>query len=205
MVGLVDIGFELEFCSEYNKSDLKLDLARLFEPFNYISESKRGRCSVKNYPKNSFSIYKDKTIDADYANQNEFELVTPVWNIKDGKRNLYKLLNWLYEIGVTTNKTTGLHFSLSEKNKLYQRPVWKQIVELTNEKKWLKKFNRLDNAFVRPHKGKILRHDGARAISFRRKRYVEFRIPGGKNYHLKQDLIWETIEHCQGVLNKLNH
>jgi hypothetical protein len=199
----MDIGFELEFCHESKKKDLQVDISRLFPNYTWISEYERRRSSVKNYPKDSFSLYRDRTIDADYADQEEHELVTPVWSLDEGIDNLYKLFSWMHEINVTTNKTTGLHFSLSFPGMNIDP---KKLIKILPEKKWLRKWNRMNNAWLMPHnlKKKLNLSEKARVISFRNKRYVEFRMCGGKNYHLKFTKIEETITHCVKCLELSN-
>lgn len=194
------IGFELEFASEYNRKELQIDLSRILGPIKWISKTKRRRSSVKNYPKYYYSFYIDGTIESDYADQFEHELVTKVFGLKIGLKKLNVILDWMKEINVTTNKSTGLHFNISYKNIGYLDK--RKLVEIVNEPKILKIFDRINNEFVRPHdlKTEFNLRDKARAISFLRPHYVEFRMIGGKNYHLKKELIQNIILQCVDAL-----
>lgn len=204
-----EIGFEFEFCHEESKKVLQKDLERVIGTLGWCTKKSREKMDKQTrrkydpgfYPKRSFTIYQDNTIDTDYGDQEPWELVTPVWDLEDGKIYFHYILRWLDEVGATTNNTTGLHFNLSNYKimpKLNDNFNRERLVRLIDEEKYLKMFKRSNNIFVRPHViGNFIEcSERDRAISFRRKRYVEFRFVGGKNYHLKGDKIWGIIEDC---------
>lgn len=121
------VGFELEFGSDVSlttirnrmKKDLGLEKIKIHE---------------------DYSVETSKNFNG--------ELVTPVWNFSEGCKNLRRMLKWMRKNDIKTDETTGLHVNLS-----YKKPELNLTIDpsavllLTDDIKWLKRFNRTSNQY----------------------------------------------------------
>lgn len=203
----LEIGYEFEFAHDLRKCDIKENIESILQiKCKWISRTDRAKS--KTSQRKCFTLYHDFTIDVDYGDQNEWELVTPVWDYAEGIEHLIKILAWMEYSGGTTNKSTALHFGLSLKPPYKTQNVDKlQLIKNVDEEKILKKFKRLNNTWCIPHMKYLSKRSEKqnpiihteqrdRAISFRRPHYMEFRMIGNKDYHKRWTDIVKTIEHC---------
>ena len=215
---MIRVGFEVEFCHHWSNQKIKKELPEFLDiKPKWISNKDRYRPCNKNLSKKCFTICVEGTVDPDYGDQNPHEIITPVREYNAGKRELFDILNWIELTGGTTNRTCSLHVNLSLHGLLKTKDIDRsKLIVLTDEEYWLKKFKRSGNRWAKPHTDYIRKryqrkqpktlqecwsvfadinsrhHD--RAISFIRDHYVEFRMIGNKDYHLKTDTVSHAID-----------
>ena len=121
------VGFELEFGADVSFLTL------------------RNRMK-KDLGINGVKIHEDYSVETDKKYNGE--LVTPVWNYSEGCKNLRRIFKWLRKNNITTNDSTGLHVNLSYKKPLLNHAIDPSaVLLLTDDIKWLRKFNRMTNTY----------------------------------------------------------
>tara|TARA_R110000751_G_scaffold13218_1_gene44581 strand:+ start:84 stop:878 length:795 start_codon:yes stop_codon:yes gene_type:complete len=136
MIAHKKVGFELEIGSDTSLKTLRNKMRR-------------------DLGITGLQIHVDYSVDT--GKKYNGELVTPVWNYGHGCQNLRRMLKWLRKRNdVVTDNTTGLHVNLSFTKKVYNKSIDPSTVLLmTDDVKWLKKFNRTDNAYCMTPKGEL--------------------------------------------------
>jgi hypothetical protein len=199
------IGFEFEQGSKMNKSSfmykLKDDLGFKFNP---QSNTKLWHITYDT------SI---QVKDGYFGH----ELVSPVFPLYEGIDILQNVFKWMKNNRSITNHTTGFHVNLSFKNKELNTKIdLLKLILFLDEERILRQFKRSKNSFCQGHQG-VLRYyaytgvyktekdlrDGliiekemfVNLAKFKKKKYLEFRGMGNRNYHLRVDEIVENIFH----------
>lgn len=186
---MTHIGYEVEFCHDSDRKTLITDFKLLFPTEQWCSYKQRYLSRMKEEARYMFTLDYDWSIDVDFGNQHPYEIITPVWPKVIGIKKLIKILDWIESTGGTTNKTTSLHVNIDVPYMNKIDPTL--LVKLTKEYKWLRKFKRVGNKFCTPiykNLPDIDLEDKFSAISFRNfdyDGYIEFRMIGGKDYHLR--------------------
>jgi len=147
------------------------------------------------------------------------ELISPVFDETGGIRVLNEVLGLMELNGCQTNDSTGLHVGIGS-DQIRNIDTLK-LVLLLNEHRWLSAFDRTRNAYCKNlhvaldrniRRGvvaggkKIETLDDLRncvvwnkyySVNFTKLRrgYLEFRIIGGRDYHLKTGLINKAVRH----------
>jgi len=192
---MANIGYEVEFCHDLDRKAIIKELKSLFPKEKWCSYKQRYLSRMKEDAKYMFTLDYDWSIDVDFDNQHPYEIITPVWPKTTSVLNLMKILEWIEDSGGTTNKTTSLHVNIDVPLMNKIDPI--SLVELVKEYKWLRKFKRINNIFCLPNYKNLPDIDLEEkflAISFRNfPKYLEFRMIGGKDYHLRNLDIIDAI------------
>jgi hypothetical protein len=206
---MIEIGYEIEFCHAWNRFKIRKEMSILF-PKEFWSTSfdryLRNR-HIRDSAKYKFTLDYDYTIDADFILQKPHELITPIWSYKPSIKRLFKIFDWIEDSGGTTNKSTGLHVNISTTH--MNKIDILVLIRLVEEKKWLKLFKRSRNKYCQPHSCYL--NMGYHDIDYEERNmainlqhldtYLEFRIIGGENYHLRKNDIKNAIDHFVWSIN----
>lgn len=199
------IGFEFELGCKLNKhsfmNKLKEDLGFKFNP---QSNTKLWHITFDTSPRMPEGYY-------------SHELVSPVFPLETGLDVLKKVFTWMKLNGCITNYTTGFHVNLSFKDKELNSKIDPlKLILFLDEEGILRQFQRLRNSFCQGHQG-VLRYYAYEGVyksendlrkgliiekemfvnleKFKKKKYLEFRGMGNRNYHKRYDEVVSNILH----------
>lgn len=145
------------------------------------------------------------------------EINSPPQKLSKALKDLNTMFKWMSANGIETNGSTGLHINISMPG--IQEADLVKLVLFMGDKFVLKQFNRLNNEYTRSQAQNILNNvsgngklprEASAMIKIARSAlsnekyssvhieklkhgYLEFRIAGGAGYHLKHDLIRDTV------------
>lgn len=199
------IGFEFELGCKLNKhsfmNKLKEDLGFKFNP---QSNTKLWHITFDTSLRMPEGYY-------------SHELVSPVFPLETGLDVLKKVFTWMKLNRCITNYTTGFHVNLSFKDKELNSKIDPlKLILFLDEEGILRQFQRLRNSFCQGHQG-VLRYYAYEGVyksendlrkgliiekemfvnleKFKKKKYLEFRGMGNRNYHKRYDEVVSNILH----------
>ncbi len=145
------------------------------------------------------------------------EVISPPTPLEAALEDLRSVFQMMYDYDIQTNSSTGLHINLSLPNLDKLDPV--KLVLFMGEEYALKLFGRLQNHYTQPQldgifsairgRGKLPSSGNAMIdiavtglknskyysvnLSKLRNGYLEFRVAGGENYHLREHAVVATV------------
>ena len=208
---MIEVGYELEMGVDAPSSTIRGAVKAIFPEIADRNSSKA---------RDKFSVTTDYSVETNRNNSN-VEIVTPVWNLKNGLKAIDKLFTLMELMNAHTNASCGLHINLGFSRKSETKKINEaKLVLLVDEHKWLKVFKRTCNEYVEPmKKGLRLRKNDSQDRVFTKLKnkienkykhdsinmsklniengtgWIEFRIVGGKNYHKRLREIKTVILH----------
>jgi hypothetical protein len=160
--------------------------------------------------KDTWYIEPDPSIKTNFG-EIGFEIVSPPMPFAEAKSKTKKLFNWMKKRKLKTNKSTGFHISLSLAS---SKTDFLKLAQVLDGDRIAEQFGRQKNDFTKSvlkdlefmARKKHLESYEALSTELRRimmkeryyqfniqnypkKKYVEFRIIGGKDYHLRTDVL----------------
>ena len=208
---MIEVGYELEMGVDAPSSTIRGAVKAIFPEIVDRNSSK---------VRDKFTVTTDYSVETNRDNPN-VEIVTPVWNLKNGLKAIDKLFTLMELMNAHTNASCGLHINLGFSRKSETKKIDEaKLVLLVDEHKWLKAFKRTRNEFVDPMKkglrlkkndsqdrvftklkDKIVdkyKYDSINMLRLNIKKgtgWIEFRIVGGKNYHKRLREVKTVILH----------
>ena len=208
---MIEVGYELEMGVDAPSSTIRGAVKAIFPEIADRNSSKE---------RDKFTVTADYSVETNRNNSN-VEIVTPVWNLKNGLKAIDKLFTLMELMNAHTNASCGLHINLGFSRKSETKKIDEaKLVLLVDEHKWLKVFKRTCNEYVEPmKKGLRLRKNDSQDRVFTKLKnkienkykydsinmsklniengtgWIEFRIVGGKNYHKRLREIKTVILH----------
>ena len=208
---MIEVGYELEMGVDAPSSAIRGAVKAIFPEIVDRNSSK---------VRDKFTVTTDYSVETNRDNPN-VEIVTPVWNLKNGLKAIDKLFTLMELMNAQTNASCGLHINLGFSRKSETKKIDEaKLVLLVDEHKWLKAFKRTRNEFVDPMKkglrlkkndsqdrvftklkDKIVdkyKYDSINMLRLNIKKgtgWIEFRIVGGKNYHKRLREVKTVILH----------
>ena len=208
---MIEVGYELEMGVDAPSSAIRGAVKAIFPEIVDRNSSK---------VRDKFTVTTDYSVETNRDNPN-VEIVTPVWNLKNGLKAIDKLFTLMELMNAHTNASCGLHINLGFSRKSETKKIDEaKLVLLVDEHKWLKAFKRTRNEFVDPMKkglrlkkndsqdrvftklkDKIVdkyKYDSINMLRLNIKKgtgWIEFRIVGGKNYHKRLREVKTVILH----------
>ena len=208
---MIEVGYELEMGVDAPSSAIRGAVKAIFPEIVDRNSSKI---------RDKFTVTTDYSVETNRDNPN-VEIVTPVWNLKNGLKAIDKLFTLMELMNAQTNASCGLHINLGFSRKSETKKIDEaKLVLLVDEHKWLKAFKRTRNEFVDPMKkglrlkkndsqdrvftklkDKIVdkyKYDSINMLRLNIKKgtgWIEFRIVGGKNYHKRLREVKTVILH----------
>ena len=208
---MIEVGYELEMGVDAPSSTIRGAVKAIFPEIADRNSSKE---------RDKFTVTTDYSVETNRNNSN-VEIVTPVWNLKNGLKAIDKLFTLMELMNAHTNASCGLHINLGFSRKSETKKIDEaKLVLLVDEHKWLKVFKRTCNEYVEPmKKGLRLRKNDSQDRVFTKLKnkienkykydsinmsklniengtgWIEFRIVGGKNYHKRLREIKTVILH----------
>ena len=208
---MIEVGYELEMGVDAPSSTIRGAVKAIFPEIADRNSSKA---------RDKFTVTTDYSVETNRNNSN-VEIVTPVWNLKNGLKAIDKLFTLMELMNAHTNASCGLHINLGFSRKSETKKIDEaKLVLLVDEHKWLKVFKRTCNEYVEPmKKGLRLRKNDSQDRVFTKLKnkienkykydsinmsklniengtgWIEFRIVGGKNYHKRFREIKTVILH----------
>ena len=208
---MIEVGYELEMGVDAPSSTIRGAVKAIFPEIADRNSSKA---------RDKFTVTTDYSVETNRNNSN-VEIVTPVWNLKNGLKAIDKLFTLMELMNAHTNASCGLHINLGFSRKSETKKIDEaKLVLLVDEHKWLKVFKRTCNEYVEPmKKGLRLRKNDSQDRVFTKLKnkienkykydsinmsklniengtgWIEFRIVGGKNYHKRLREIKTVILH----------
>lgn len=201
----VVIGFEIELGCKLDKASLMKKLKEdLGFKFNPQSNTKLWHLTFDT------SL---RMPDGYYGH----ELVSPVFDLDVGLDVLRRVFSWMRVNHCITNYSTGFHVNLSFKEKEINGQIDPlKLILFLDEEGILRQFQRTRNSFCQGHQG-VLRYYAYEGIyktekdlrkgliiekemfvnleKYKKKKYLEFRGMGNRNYHKRYDEIRANISH----------
>ena len=208
---MIEVGYELEMGVDAPSSTIRGAVKAIFPEIADRNSSKE---------RDKFTVTTDYSVETNRNNSN-VEIVTPVWNLKNGLKAIDKLFTLMELMNAHTNASCGLHINLGFSRKSETKKIDEaKLVLLVDEHKWLKVFKRTCNEYVEPmKKGLRLRKNDSQDRVFTKLKnkienkykydsinmsklniengtgWIEFRIVGGKNYHKRLREVKTVILH----------
>ena len=208
---MIEVGYELEMGVDAPSSTIRGAVKAIFPEIADRNSSKA---------RDKFTVTTDYSVETNRNNSN-VEIVTPVWNLKNGLKAIDKLFTLMELMNAHTNASCGLHINLGFSRKSETKKIDEaKLVLLVDEHKWMKVFKRTCNEYVEPmKKGLRLRKNDSQDRVFTKLKnkienkykydsinmsklniengtgWIEFRIVGGKNYHKRLREIKTVILH----------
>ena len=155
---MIEVGYELEMGVDAPSSTIRGAVKAIFpEVVNRDGFKARDK----------FKITDDLSVETNRDNQ-DVEIVTPVWPLKNGLKAIDKLFTLMELMNAETNVSCGLHINLGFSRKNETKKIDEaKLVLLVDEQKWLKAFKRTHNEFVEPmKKGLSLRKNDSQDRGF---------------------------------------
>ena len=208
---MIEVGYELEMGVDAPSSTIRGAVKAIFPEIV-------DRNSFK--ARDKFTITSDPSVGTNRDNS-DVEIVTPVWNLKNGLKAIDKLFTLMELMNAQTNASCGLHINLGFSRKSETKKIDEaKLVLLVDEQKWLKAFKRTQSGFVEPMKKglRLKKNDSQDRVFTKLKNklvdkakydsinmsklniekgtgWIEFRIVGGKNYHKRRKEVKTAILH----------
>lgn len=174
------------------------------------------RGAAEHYARGDWLVVPDGSIEPDDQGVGA-EINSPPQKLSKALADLKTMFKWMSANSIETNESTGLHINISMPG--IQNADLVKLVLFMGDKFVLKQFNRLNSTFTRSQaksimdnvsgKGRLPR-EAKEMVAIAREAlsnekyssvhieklkhgYLEFRIAGGVGYHLKYDLIRDTV------------
>lgn len=208
---MLEIGYELELGTNLSFNDVRHALKTIFPETH-----------KKKNIKEKFTCKADYSIESGRSNQ--IEIVTPVWNLKEGIENIERVFDFLDLTNAVTNNTCGLHVNIGPMKGIDVsefNPI--KLAMFSNDDHWLERFKRKHNQYSKPfmkklqlnikefsHRKENVKHleeyvisclfykaqkyDSINLAKFRKNNYIEFRSLGNRNYHKRRFEIQNAIK-----------